>query len=353
MKPDRGVLTLLSISQLPLLALTYARPFSKGETARERNTGYIIPKRPDHPYELNTRDLYTSTGLIETSAGCERCVSSLHFSNPAVEQFAVGSHIPTLPFRTKNSWAGLIPITPGKDTSFYFYLWGNDGVTSAEEIVIWLNGGPGCSSLFGMTTESGPFLYTDQRQGPIVNQYSWTKEAIMLYVELPIGVGFTNGQYINTNEEVLAEQFASFLENFFTIFTELKGKKIFIAAESYAAVYSSYIMDLLYRTGNKYNLQGGMMISGLFSSRAAQLDLVAYDFAIKWAHTLGLTPDDLMAVKKESDLCQYTGYTQKNLLYPPTQRLPPFRLDGCNTSYVLFNRSLERNKEFNPCKCGD
>lgn len=342
MKLHQRISTILVIIQV-FLALTFARPFSKVDTDHKRNASI------DHPLKLNRRDLYAP---VETSVGCQKCKSSLHFSNPAASKFTVGNTIPTLSLRTKNSWAGSIPIKPGKDTFFYFYLWGNDGINPADEIVIFLNGGPGCSSLFGMTTETGPFLYTDKRKGPIVNEYSWTKEATILYVELPIGVGFTKGQFINTNEEILAQQFASFLENFFIIFSELKGKKVYIAAESYAAVYSSYIMDLLYRTGNKYNLQGGMMISGLFSNRVAQLDLVAYDFAVTWANTLRLTPDDIAAVRKASDLCQYTGYTQKNLVYPPVGRLPPFRLDGCKTSYTLFNRSVEKNKEFNPCECG-
>lgn len=109
-------------------------------------------------------------------------------------------------------------------------------------------------------------------------------------------------------------------------------------------------MNHLYDAGNKFNLQGAMIVSGLLSDRVVQEDLVAYDFAAKWADTLKLTKDDIAAIKKQSDLCGYTGFTEKNLVYPPRGKLPAYSADNCHTLYTFFNLTLQRYPAFNPCK---
>lgn len=110
-------------------------------------------------------------------------------------------------------------------------------------------------------------------------------------------------------------------------------------------------MNRIYDTGNKFNLQGGMFVSGLISTRVDQGDLVGYNFALKNKDTLKLTSEDLAAVKKQSDTCGYTGYLEKNLVYPPRGRLPPFNPDGCNVLNEVYDRASKKNPLFNVCEC--
>ena len=64
-----------------------------------------------------------------------------------------------------------------------------------DPVVLWLNGGPGCSSLLGFIQEHGPVIIPDYSSQFQVNQYSWNKNANMIYLESPAGVGFS----INTD----------------------------------------------------------------------------------------------------------------------------------------------------------
>jgi len=60
-------------------------------------------------------------------------------------------------------------------------------------VLLWLNGGPGCSSLLGSLGENGPFMFRDGETELEPNMYSWNKFANVLYVESPPGVGFSLG----------------------------------------------------------------------------------------------------------------------------------------------------------------
>ena len=62
----------------------------------------------------------------------------------------------------------------------------------------------------------------------------------MLWVEQPVGTGFSQGVGTETSQEMVAASFLGFLKNFIDTFG-LHGKKIYIAGESYAGMYVPYI----------------------------------------------------------------------------------------------------------------
>lgn len=72
-----------------------------------------------------------------------------------------GSAIPNVTFDAGESYAGNLSITddPSNPNQLWFWFWPSTNVNASDEIVIWLNGGPGCSSLDGFFQENGPFLW--------------------------------------------------------------------------------------------------------------------------------------------------------------------------------------------------
>ena len=177
---------------------------------------------------------------VQPNAGCgSSCNSTLSFAGSAAAKFAVGNNIPGIPFTTKNSWAGNLAIgsaNPG--SSLYFWLWGAEQQADTDNLIIWLNGGPGCSSLNGFLQENGPIVYINKGDTPTQNPYSWLNAGNVVWLEQPVGTGFTQGSSTVQNENDVGKQVSGFLANFFTTFPELKGKKLWIAGESYAGSYS-------------------------------------------------------------------------------------------------------------------
>jgi carboxypeptidase D len=71
-----------------------------------------------------------------------------------------GSAIPDVPFDLGESYAGLLPISSDEDETrkLYFWFFPSTNPNATNEITMWFNGGPGCSSLSGLLTENGPFV---------------------------------------------------------------------------------------------------------------------------------------------------------------------------------------------------
>ncbi|RAW29107.1 hypothetical protein PC110_g14528 [Phytophthora cactorum] len=115
-----------------------------------------------------------------------------------------------------------------------------------DPIVLWLNGGPGCSSLGGLFTENGPFVVSDDLSIK-VNRYSWNRNANMVWLESPAGVGFSGDvegpNYYN--DDIVAAKTREFLDLFFNKFSELKNREFYITGESYAGMYIPYLVDRL------------------------------------------------------------------------------------------------------------
>ena len=77
-----------------------------------------------------------------------------------------------------------------------------------------------------------PFSWSWGRYKPTKNEYSWTNLSSVLYIEQPVGTGFSQGTPNIKNEDDLAVQFVGFLQQFLEVFPELKGKQTYLAGES-------------------------------------------------------------------------------------------------------------------------
>ena len=98
-------------------------------------------------------------------------------------------------------FSGFFPTTingssGSSDGMLHYYLTLSESKPETDPLVVWLQGGPGCSSLFGMLYENGQLHFsgdTDKSGLPTlaVNPFAWTKVANMLFLEQPVGVGFS------------------------------------------------------------------------------------------------------------------------------------------------------------------
>lgn len=145
-----------------------------------------------------------------------------------------------------------------KRSLFYYFVEAETNPAS-KPLVLWLNGGPGCSSVgAGAFCEHGPF----KPSGNILlkNGYSWNKGANMIYLESPAGVGFSYSKnksyYIEANDEKTAKDNLEFLRRWFLEFPEYKTRDFFILGESYGGHYVPQLAQLIVESKVNFNLKG-------------------------------------------------------------------------------------------------
>jgi carboxypeptidase C (cathepsin A) len=118
-------------------------------------------------------------------------------------------------------YAGHVEVTPEHHGNMFFWFHKNRHIANRQRTVIWLNGGPGCSSMDGALMEIGP--YRVKKDGNLaLNDGSWDEFANLLFIDNPVGTGFS---YVDTDSYVheldeMANQMVIFLEKWFAIFPE-------------------------------------------------------------------------------------------------------------------------------------
>nr|GMC48199.1 Serine carboxypeptidase-like 17 [Ipomoea batatas] len=95
-----------------------------------------------------------------------------------------------LPFHLETGYIGV------GDVQFFYYFIKSESNPNSDPLMIWLSGGPGCSSLSGLIYEIGPITFVPVEYNGsipelIINPYSWTKTASIIFLDLPVGTGFS------------------------------------------------------------------------------------------------------------------------------------------------------------------
>ncbi|KAK4412820.1 Serine carboxypeptidase-like 45 [Sesamum alatum] len=180
----------------------------------------------------------------------------------AVKAHYQADKVVSLPGQPKVSfqqYSGYITIGGKQQRSYFYYFVEAETEPASKPLVLWLNGGPGCSSLgAGAFSEHGPF----QPSGNVLvrNNYSWNKAANMLYLESPAGVGFSYSAnksfYESVDDEMTARDNLNFLEKWFDKFPEYKNREFYITGESYGGHYVPQLANLIIQSKAKFNLKG-------------------------------------------------------------------------------------------------
>jgi len=162
----------------------------------------------------------------------------------------------------------------GEDKHLFYWFFEKRAASVATDksipFVVWLTGGPGCSSSLALLTENGPCSVNSAGDDTIVNPNSWIETAHMLWLDQPAGVGFSYGKWTDHNEEMVAEDAYYFLQAFFKSHPEYNENPIFIVGESYGGHYAPAIAHRVFK-GNQemkkgtdiLNLEGVAVGNGL------------------------------------------------------------------------------------------
>ncbi|XP_046585302.1 probable serine carboxypeptidase CPVL isoform X4 [Haliotis rubra] len=144
----------------------------------------------------------------------------------------------TSPIITKG-YSGFLTVNKTINSNMFFWFFPAQTDPANAPVLLWLQGGPGGSSLFGLFIEHGPIL-VDAHGNLQRRNITWNSKYSMLYVDNPVGTGFSftgEDSGYATNEEDVGRDLYSCLTQFFQIFKEYQKNDFYITGESYAGKY--------------------------------------------------------------------------------------------------------------------
>lgn len=143
----------------------------------------------------------------------------------------------SFPFKT---YSGYLNVA-GTTRNLHYFFVESQADSSTSPLVVWFNGGPGCSSMLGLLTEHGPYVMENEGTTFHSNEYSWNKFANMLYIESPAGVGYSyyieEDDYNYTDYGVAQDNMKALIYFLEMKFPEYKNNDLYLSGESYAGIY--------------------------------------------------------------------------------------------------------------------
>ncbi|KAI3682567.1 hypothetical protein L1987_82630 [Smallanthus sonchifolius] len=226
------------------------------------------------------------------------CLSCTIFFAHSAPENAIVSQLPgfdgALPSK---HYAGYVTVDENHGRKLYYYYVLSERNPSEDPVVLWLNGGPGCSSFDGFVYEHGPFNFEKTEDLPKLhlNPYTWTKVSNVIYLDSPAGVGMSYSEnktdYITWDAKTALDSH-KFLLEWFKIYPEYLSNPFFIAGESYAGVYVpmlSYEVVKGLDAGDEptLNFKGYMVGNGVAD------EVFDGNALVPFAHGMGLISDEL------------------------------------------------------------
>ncbi|KAJ4711530.1 Carboxypeptidase [Melia azedarach] len=166
--------------------------------------------------------------------------------------------LPGQPEAEFSQYGGYVTVDKSAGRAMYYYFVEARKSQDSSPLLLWLNGGPGCSSLaYGAMQELGPFRVHSDGKTLYRNLYSWNNAANVLFLESPAGVGFsysnTTSDYAKSGDGRTAADNYVFLVNWLERFPEYKGRDFYISGESYAGHYVPQLAHTILYHNNKAN----------------------------------------------------------------------------------------------------
>ncbi|KAI4382736.1 hypothetical protein MLD38_008660 [Melastoma candidum] len=207
--------------------------------------------------------------------------------------------LPGQPQNTNFSqFSGYITVNHQAGRALFYWLVEAPAFRSPESrpLVLWLNGGPGCSSVaYGAAEELGPFRIRPDGKTLYLNPYAWNNLANVLFLESPAGVGFS---YTNTTSDLYtagdnrtAEDAYAFLVDWLERFPQYKHRDFYIAGESYAGHYVPQLSRIVYER-NKGIHNPIINFKGFLVGNAVTDDYHDYIGTFEYWWTHGLISDE-------------------------------------------------------------
>ncbi|KAF8377659.1 hypothetical protein HHK36_031043 [Tetracentron sinense] len=244
-----------------------------------------------------------------------------------------------LPFELETGYVG---VDESDDVQLFYYFVKSEMNPQEDPILLWLTGGPGCSALSGLAYEIGPINfkiveYDGSLPSLVLNPNSWTKVSSIIFVDLPVGTGFSYARSWRGYEtgDIKSSQHAyQFLRKWLLNHLEFISNPVYIAGDSYSGMTIPVIVQHIANANEAgikplINLEGYILGNPLTDPRAEDNTKIPY------AHGMALISDELYESAKRSCGGEYVNIDPKNAVCLEDVQVFDECISRINTAHIL------------------
>ncbi|GAB4853410.1 hypothetical protein Ancab_017588 [Ancistrocladus abbreviatus] len=220
-----------------------------------------------------------------------------------------------LPFKLETGYIG---VGETEDVQLFYYFTESERNPKIDPLMLWLTGGPGCTSFTGLAYEIGPlrFNYSAFDWNVVtleLNPYSWTKVSSIIFLDSPVGAGFSYSntfQGWNSSDTIAAAQVYTFLRKWLIDHPKFISNPLYIGGDSYSGKVVPLIVQEII-DGNRMAKEPVMDLKGYVLGNPLT-DRNVLGPRIEYAHRVTLVSDELYESVKTSCRGDYTSIAPNN-----------------------------------------
>jgi serine carboxypeptidase-like clade 1 len=252
---------------------------------------------------------------------CLSILLLLAFTGIAASQSIV-EYLPGFPGKLPfNLETGYIGVGDTDDVQLFYYFIESERNPVEDPLVLWLTGGPGCSGFSALAFEIGPLTfdyaaYNGTLPSVTLNPYSWTKVASIIFIDAPVGAGFSYsetsyGSY--TSDTKSATQTYTFLRKWLLNHPNFLGNQLYIGGDSYSGIIVPMLLKHILE-GLEAGLNPKMELQGYLLGNPVTDSFTDVNFRIPYVHRVNLISDELYESAKLNCNGDYVNVATDNTL---------------------------------------
>ncbi|KAA8545752.1 hypothetical protein F0562_020797 [Nyssa sinensis] len=267
-----------------------------------------------------------------------------------------------LPFKLETGYVGVGELD---SVQLFYYFIESEGSPKEDPLLLWLTGGPGCSSFTGLVYEIGPLNFnTEDFDGNfptfILNPYSWTQIASIIFLDAPVGTGFSyanNWESYIVDDTISVAQTYEFLRKWLMNHPNFMSNALYVGGDSYSGIVVPIIVQEIYK-GNEVGHKPFIRLKGYMIGNPVTNQHDDENSRVEYGHRMGLLSDELYETTKRNCHGEYVNVDPNNAqcltdlenvtecfekLNPPQILEPLCSLISPNSTIKWDRRLLEEN----------
>ncbi|CAN7114357.1 unnamed protein product [Brassica rapa subsp. narinosa] len=242
-------------------------------------------------------------------------ILSSHANCGSIVKFLPGFEGP-LPFQLETGYIG---VGDEEQVQLFYYFIKSEKNPKEDPLLIWLTGGPGCSSITGLLFENGPvtFKVEDYNGGTptlLSTTYSWTKVANIIFLDQPVGSGFSYAttQILDTpSDSGEAKRIHEFIRKWLSEHKEFISNPFYVSGDSYSGkIIPAMVQEI--SKGNDLGFKPQINLEGFVIGNPVTDTEFEHNQRIPFAHGMALISDELYESLKRSCKGNYDNIDPHN-----------------------------------------